>query len=107
MLYPLSYGRAEEADLRRAPRVVHWQAKKKVDGRLHTAIRKRLYRSLAWRVKGLPYSPCENRETAAERQDSPYLPDEMETGTGVSVDLLDLTDTERIGRSDMGALLAV
>lgn len=42
-----------------------------------------------------------------DAKESAYLPDEVDTGTGVTVDRFDLTETERIGRSSMGALLAV
>mgnify|MGYP001591199731 CR=1 FL=1 len=35
-----------------------------------------------------------------------HLPDEVDMGTGVSFDRFDLTETERIGRSSTGALLA-
>lgn len=48
--------------------------------------------------------------TAADGGASPlggaYLPDEVDMGTGVSFDRFDLTETERIGRSSTGALLA-
>ena len=42
-----------------------------------------------------------------DAKESAYLPDEVDTGTGVTVDRFDLTETERMGRSSMGALLAV
>ena len=42
-----------------------------------------------------------------DAKESAYLPDEVDTGTGVTVDRFDLTETVRMGRSSMGALLAV